>query len=58
MTIAIDRQTLLRCPNCDGMGALTWQPGAILPVLSGDFHVETGRSVPDARMLVCGRVAV
>jgi hypothetical protein len=54
------QSSLLKCPNCSARGAASWEqrhdeeasPLALVKV-SGDFHVETGRTVPDSKVIVC-----
>lgn len=54
--------SLLKCLNCGARGTLHWQEGGAhagtrrtLAKVSGEFHIESGRTVPDSRLLVCGR---
>lgn len=52
------QSALLTCRSCNARGAITWTaaladaPKTLLSV-AGDFHVETGRTMPDARVVVC-----
>jgi hypothetical protein len=53
------QSSLLKCLNCNARGAASWEqrhdeasPMALVKV-SGDFHVETGRTVPDSKAVVC-----
>ena len=52
--------SLLKCLNCGALGVLHWQeqgngemPRRTLARVSGGFHIETGRTVPDRQVLVC-----
>jgi hypothetical protein len=49
--------SLLKCRNCNARGALTLgQTDAPRYVcISGDFHLETGRSAPDSSTIVCNQ---
>ena len=54
------QSTLLRCSHCNARGAVTWefsQDGMRRDLIriSGDFHVESGRTVPDLRVIVCNQ---
>ena len=54
------QMSLLKCLNCEASGVLNWQEGSdqtssrrTLVSVTGDFHIETGRTVPNSRVLVC-----
>lgn len=52
------QSSLLNCSNCKARGALTLDRSEVLiPVkhirIAGDFHLETGRTRPDAAIIVC-----
>lgn len=53
------QSSLLKCANCKALGAITWETSAQanapqrLVKISGEFHIETGRTVPDCRLIVC-----
>src|SRR5271156_1356496 len=54
------QSSLLACPNCTARGAATWDQSCdntetrrTLIQVSGDFHVETGRTIPDSKVIVC-----
>ena len=58
-----DRQflsCLLTCPQCKARGALTWEKAAgehdiysNLVCVSGDFHIEAGRTSSVSKTVVC-----
>lgn len=52
------QSSLLDCSNCRARGALTLDRSEVIkPVkhicIAGDFHLETGRTRPDAAIIVC-----
>lgn len=51
---------LIVCFQCNARGALTVESaGGFKPAtfvsIAGDFHVETGRTVPDSTVIVCNQ---
>ena len=57
MTSGEEKTSLLTCRNCNASGVLTLQSHAAGPgtfvAIAGSFHVETGRTTPVSRVIVC-----
>jgi hypothetical protein len=56
------QSSLLKCSNCSARGAATWEQkhddkGSHLALVkvSGEFHIEKGRTVPDNDVIVCNQ---
>lgn len=54
------QSSLLQCPACNAHGVITWQAeggdGSRKFVgMAGQFHVETGRTRPDSKVIVCSQ---
>jgi len=54
------QSSLLKCSSCNARGVMTWQAGdgeipKTLVNVAGQFHVETGRTRPDGRVIVCSQ---
>lgn len=52
------QSVLIACSRCKARGALTTEPArGEKPVafvsIAGEFHVETGRTLPDSTVVVC-----
>jgi len=60
MTANRCHSTLLTCSHCNARGAATWDLAddglrMQLVKIAGDFHIESGRTVPDLKMIVCDK---
>ena len=60
MTTNRYQSTLLTCSHCNARGAVTWELAndglrIQLVKIAGDFHVESGRTVPDLKVIVCDK---
>lgn len=58
MTVNRYQSTLLIFSHCNARGAVTWELAndglrTQLVKIAGDFHVESGRTVPDLKVIVC-----
>jgi len=54
------QSSILTCRHCGVLGAITWQQTSAyshktLIDVSGDFHFETGRTMPDGKVIVCNQ---
>ena len=52
------QSSLLTCRSCNTRGAVTWNVAGdarTLTGVAGDFHLETGRTMPAARVIVCSQ---
>lgn len=49
--------SLLKCSGCKALGAITWDMIGEAPKklvsISGDFHIEAGRTAAGNRLIVC-----
>ena len=54
------QSSLLKCHSCNARGVITWQaegdeaPKTLVSV-AGQFHVETGRTKPGGKVIVCSQ---
>lgn len=52
----MNRSSLIECLACGARGAMTWDGedgGKRLISVAGEFHIETGRTKPDRKIIVC-----
>jgi hypothetical protein len=60
MTANRYHSTLLTCSHCNARGAATWEVAVDglrmqLTKIAGDFHIESSRTIPDLKMIVCDK---
>jgi len=54
------QSSTLKCRHCDALGTMTWEQAdaefrRTLVGISGEFHIETGRTTPDGKVIVCNQ---